>query len=195
MPLRQAIAAEIRGLFAQPDGRPSIIPAPQDQRWLPAGSVAFDVHADVTAMMAGGVSALLLQMLHPVALAGVWDHSDFRRDMSGRLRRTAAFIAATTYASRADAEAAIARVRRIHGLVAGVLPDGRLYRADDPRVLAFVGITEALAFLKAHLVYRDPLLPWARPRCPAPGGTRRRGWQRPGRRCGRMPERPRFVGC
>lgn len=162
MTLRQAIASQVRGLFAQPDGRPSITAAPPDQRWLPAGSVAFDVHADVTAMMAGGVAALLMQMLHPAALAGVWDHSDFRRDMSGRLRRTAAFIAATTYASRADADAAIARVRRIHARVAGILPDGQGYQADDPRLLAFVGVTEALAFLKAHLVYRDPLLSAAR---------------------------------
>ncbi len=51
-------------------------------------------------MMVGGVAALLLQMLHPAVLAGVWDHSNFRTDMLGRLRRTARFIAMTTYGAR-----------------------------------------------------------------------------------------------
>ncbi|MBV8457219.1 MAG: DUF2236 domain-containing protein, partial [Acetobacteraceae bacterium] len=58
-------------------------------------SVAWRVHSDVTTMMVGGVAALLLQMLHPAVLAGVWDHSNFRTDMLGRLRRTARFIALT----------------------------------------------------------------------------------------------------
>ncbi|MCA1653450.1 MAG: DUF2236 domain-containing protein, partial [Sphingomonadales bacterium] len=71
------------------------------------GSVAWRVHGDVATMMVGGVAALLLQMLHPAALAGVLDHSDFEGDMLGRLRRTARFIAVTTYADRNAAEAMI----------------------------------------------------------------------------------------
>ena len=54
----------------------------------------------MTSMMVGGVAGLLLQMLHPAVLAGVWDHSNFRNDMHGRLRRTARFIALTTYGGR-----------------------------------------------------------------------------------------------
>lgn len=137
-------------------------PAPFDQRLLPAGSPCFEVHADVTTMMIGGIASLLVQMLHPKALAGVWDHSDFRRDMGGRLRRTAAFIAVTTFGPRDQAEAAIARVRRIHAAVEGTLPDGTPYRADEPETLAFVGAVEALAFLKAWRRYRDPFMPPAR---------------------------------
>jgi uncharacterized protein (DUF2236 family) len=68
------------------------------------------------------VSALLLQMLHPAALAGVWDHSAFRHDMLGRLRRTARFIAVTTYADRALADAAIDKVRAVHEHVAAYCP-------------------------------------------------------------------------
>jgi uncharacterized protein (DUF2236 family) len=60
-------------------------------------SVAWRVNGDVVTMMIGGVSGLLLQMLHPAVLAGVWDHSDFRSDMHGRLRRTAKFIAVTSF--------------------------------------------------------------------------------------------------
>jgi len=105
--------------------------------------------------MVGGVSALLLQMLHPAVLAGVWDHSNFRTDMLGRLRRTARFIAATTYGERAEAEAAIARVRAVHSHIGGTLPDGTPYRADDPGLLAWVHVSEAWSFLAAWQHYGD----------------------------------------
>ncbi len=120
------------------------------------GSVAWRVHGDVTGMLVGGVSGLLLQMLHPAVLAGVWDHSNFRADMHGRLRRTARFIAVTTYGGRDEAEAAIERVRRIHHRVSGVLPDGRPYAAADPELLAWVHVTEATSFLNGWLRYGEP---------------------------------------
>jgi uncharacterized protein (DUF2236 family) len=119
-------------------------------------SVTWRVHGDVTSMMVGGLCGLLLQMLHPAVLAGVWDHSAFRTDLSGRLRRTARFIATTTYSSRADAEAAMARVRRIHDHVEGVLPDGTPYRAGDPASLAWVHATETWSFLAAFVRYAEP---------------------------------------
>lgn len=157
MALRDRIAAQVRASFADPSGR-KVTPARQDARLLPPGSVAFDVHADVTTMMIGGISSLLLQMLHPKALAGVWDFSNFRDDMGGRLRRTAAFIAVTTFGEKHAAEVAIARVRSIHDRVEGLLPDGTAYRAADPGLLAFVGAVEALSFLGAWMRYRDPLM-------------------------------------
>jgi uncharacterized protein (DUF2236 family) len=159
MTLRQALASQVRAQFAEPGAtRPSVTAAPPHARLLPEGSISFDIHADVTTMMIGGISSLLLQMLHPKALAGVWDFSNFRDDMGGRLRRTAAFIAVTTYGERAQAEGAIDRVRRIHAKVGGTLPSGDAYRADDPALLAFVGVTEALSFLGAYIRYRDPLM-------------------------------------
>lgn len=121
-------------------------------------SVAWRVHGDVATMMMGGVGALLLQMLHPAALAGVWDYSDFRKDMSGRLRRTAQFVGGTTYGSAERATGLIARVRSIHASVAGELPDGTTYRASDPRLLTFVHSAESLCFLDAFRRYRDPLM-------------------------------------
>lgn len=107
-------------------------------------------------MMVGGVAALLWQMLHPKALAGVWDHSDFRRNMHGRLRNTARFIAVTTYGARAEAEAAIARVRRIHDAVTGTLPDGTAYDANDPRLLAFVHLAGSAMFLAGYRRFAEP---------------------------------------
>ena len=119
-------------------------------------SMVWRVHGDVTTMMVGGVAALLLQMLHPAVLAGVWDHSSFRGDMLGRLRRTARFIAVTTYAAADEAGAAIGKVRDVHGRVRGTLPDGTPYAADDPRLLAWVHVTEAVSFLDAWRRYGEP---------------------------------------
>jgi uncharacterized protein (DUF2236 family) len=122
------------------------------------GSVIWRVHGDVTTMMVGGIAALLLQMLHPSVLAGVWDHSDFRHDMLGRLRRTARFIALTTYGSRDEADAAIERVRLVHERVRGSLPSGQAYGANDPHLLAWVHVTEATSFLDAWIRYGEPAM-------------------------------------
>ncbi len=113
------------------------------------------VHADFVSMMVGGMRALMLQALHPRALAGVWDHSDFRRDLSGRLSRTAFFIAATTYGGRAMAEGAIARVRAIHSAVQGVDESGLPYSADEPELLEWVHLTECWSFLTAYLRFAE----------------------------------------
>jgi uncharacterized protein (DUF2236 family) len=121
-------------------------------------SVCWKVHADFTSMMTGGISALLLQALHPLALAGVWDHSRFRTDILGRLRRTATFIAGTTFGNRHDALALIERVRRIHLGVSGLAPDGRPYRASDPALLTWVHVAEVSSFMTAHLRYVNPRL-------------------------------------
>jgi uncharacterized protein (DUF2236 family) len=110
-------------------------------------------------MMVGGISALLLQALHPLALAGVWDHSNFRQDLLGRLRRTGQFISATTFGSRADADRLIERVQRIHAGVTGTAPDGRPYAASDPDLLTWVHVAEVSSFLKSHLRYLNPALP------------------------------------
>jgi len=118
--------------------------------------VIWRVHGDVTSMMTGGISALLLQMLHPQALAGVWDHSDVHEDMIGRLRRTARFIAVTTYGDRDAADSAIAKVRRIHEQVSGNLPDGTRYRAEDPHLLAWVHVAGAMMFLEGWRRYGEP---------------------------------------
>ncbi|WP_252106759.1 MULTISPECIES: oxygenase MpaB family protein [unclassified Halomonas] len=125
---------------------------------FPEGGLVRRIHGDFTPMMCGGISALLLQMLHPLALAGVWDHSNFRHDMVGRLRRTSDFIATTSFADFAQAEEAIARVRRVHAKVRGHAADGRAYAADDPDLLTWVHVAEMSRFMAAHLVYRNPSL-------------------------------------
>lgn len=158
--MRQAIGERVRGMvgsheldLSRPEG---------DAGLFGPGSATWAVHGDFTSMMIGGVCSLLVQMLHPGALAGVWDHSDFRRNMTGRLKGTAQFISITTYGSTEAADRVIARVRSIHDRVTGTLPDGTPYAANDPDLLAWVHAAEVDSFLRAHLRYRDPAMPVAR---------------------------------
>ncbi|MEN4905826.1 oxygenase MpaB family protein [Rahnella bonaserana] len=121
-------------------------------------SITWRIHGDFSSMLCGGVSALLLQMLHPLALAGVWDHSSFREDMLGRLRRTSQFISATTFAPVNDANALIEKVKSIHLRVTGTDAYGTPYAASDPDLLVWVHVAEAYSFLQSHLRYRNPAL-------------------------------------
>ena len=126
-------------------------------RWFEAGSPITRVHGDA-AMFVGGLRALLLQTLHPVAMRAVSEHSGFRGDMWGRLHRTSTFLAVTTFGTADDAQQAVDAVRRIHERVSGTMPDGAPYAASDPHLLAWVHAAEADSFLRAHQVYgRRPL--------------------------------------
>jgi uncharacterized protein (DUF2236 family) len=154
-PVKAALVREVVALFNDRSRGEAPVVRQPDGLFGPQ-AVAWRVHGDVTSMLVGGVTGLLLQMLHPAVLAGVWDHSNFRADMHGRLRRTARFIALTTYGSRGEAEASIERVRRIHARVTGTLPDGAPYAASDPRLLAWVHVTEASSFLAAWRRYAEP---------------------------------------
>ncbi|WP_433885352.1 oxygenase MpaB family protein [Pseudomonas vranovensis] len=122
-------------------------------------SLSWRVHGDFPSMLIGGISALLLQLLHPLALAGVWDHSNFRQDLLGRLRRTSQFISGTTFGSSRDANWLIEKVRTIHLQVVGSAADGRPYAASDPDLLTWVHVAEVSSFLAAHMRYRNPQMP------------------------------------
>ncbi|GAA1978887.1 oxygenase MpaB family protein [Isoptericola halotolerans] len=141
---------------AGPDGhaardRIHLTPGP---RWFAPGSPMRRVHADA-ATFVGGLRALLLQSLHPLAMAGVAGHSGYRGDPWGRLARTSTFLATTTFAPAADAQEIVDRVRAVHERVRGRAPDGRPYRASDPHLLTWVHVAEADSFLAAHQRYGE----------------------------------------
>jgi uncharacterized protein (DUF2236 family) len=154
-PVRRAMVRQVRKTFYDRSRGEPLVPA-SDHALFPRHSVIWRVHGDVTTMIVGGIAALLTQMLHPQALGGVWDHSDVHEDMIGRLRRTARFIAVTTYGEREAADQAIAKVKQIHAQVSGSLPDGTAYRADDPHLLAWVHVAGALMFLEGWRRYGEP---------------------------------------
>jgi uncharacterized protein (DUF2236 family) len=109
--------------------------------------VARVVHRELPSMLVGGLGSLFFQMLHPLAMAGVADHSRYQEDPLGRLLSTANFISATTFGSRDSAQAAIERVLTVHQFVHGVADDGRPYDANDPHLLLWVHCAEIYMFL------------------------------------------------
>ena len=157
-PLRRRIETQLMSLTGLALGQLDLENPKGDPGLFGPNSVCWQVHGDFPSMLVGGISALLLQALHPLALAGVWDHSNFREDMLGRLRRTSQFISGTTFGSTRDADWLIERVRTIHLQVVGNAPDGRPYAASDPDLLTWVHVAEVRSFLAAHLRYRNPHL-------------------------------------
>ena len=110
-------------------------------------SVTWRVHADPSMALAG-LRALLLQAVHPLAMSGVAQHSDFREDPWGRLFRTAEYVGVTTYGTTEQARRAGAKVRGIHRRLAGIEPEsGTAYRVDDPELLRWVHCVEVESFL------------------------------------------------
>jgi uncharacterized protein (DUF2236 family) len=154
-PIRHALVKQVRATFNDQSKGERPVPS-SDNALFPPGSVIRRVHGDVTSMMVGGLAALLTQMLHPKALGGVWDHSDVAGDQLGRLRRTARFIAVTTFGHRDNAMQAIAKVKAIHEQVSGTLPDGSEYRATDSWLLAWVHVAGAINFLDGWRRYAEP---------------------------------------
>jgi uncharacterized protein (DUF2236 family) len=122
---------------------------PGDPGLFGPGSATWRVHADPS-MLIGGLTALMLQTLHPLAIAGVEEHSSYRDDPLGRLSRTGSFVTGTTYGSTEAAERLIKLVKGIHRKVRGTAPDGRPYSADDPDLITWVHCTEVASFLRAH---------------------------------------------
>ena len=156
--IRRPIERQIMSLTGLSLGKLDLENPKGDPGLFGPDSISWQVHGDFTSMLIGGISALMLQALHPLALAGVWDHSNFREDMLGRLRRTGQFISGTTFGASGDANWLIDKVRTIHLQVTGTSLDGRPYAASDPELLTWVQVAEVSNFLAAHLRYRNPHL-------------------------------------
>lgn len=148
---RDRLGRAVLALVAGPDGddahrRIFQTPGP---RWFAPGSPICRVHGDAS-MYLGGLRALLLQSLHPVAMAAVAQHSSYRTQLWARVAGTSRFVAVTTFGTTADAERAVARVRRLHHAIRGRTDDGTPYRADDPHLLEWVHAAEVDSFLTAY---------------------------------------------
>jgi uncharacterized protein (DUF2236 family) len=158
---RRQLAHALRSRVAGADARTKAerIWGAEGPRWFTPDDPIWRVHADA-AMFPGGIRALLLQSLHPLAMAGVAGHSGYQGDPWGRLQRTSEFLATTTFGTIDHAQEQIARVRSIHDRVRGKAEDGRPYSAGDPHLLAWVHACEADSFLTAYQRYAaQPLTP------------------------------------
>jgi uncharacterized protein (DUF2236 family) len=135
--------SEVISRISSPAGAPG---------WFAPGDAIWTVHGSVATFL-GGIRSLLLQALHPLALAGVNGHSNYRDDPFGRLQRTGAFIAATTFGSEALAEQTVAGIQRLHTKVQGTVADGRPYSARDPHLLEWVHVVLVDSMLTAYLEF------------------------------------------
>lgn len=153
--VRDAVRRVLTRLFGPPPFDPNRDPGdpgltgPDSPSWRVIGEPA---------AIAGGIRGLLTQVSHPLAMAGVFDHSAFREDPLGRLQRTSAYVTTSTFGSTAEAIAVAGRVRAVHPRVVGTAPDGRPYRADDPRLLVWVSIALTSSFLTAHRLWAPDVL-------------------------------------
>ncbi len=151
--LRDRVAGNVAAAFsADRMAMEQYTDPPGDPGLFGPDSVTWKVHAHASGIV-GGFSSLMLQALHPLAMAGVAEHSDYRRRPLVRLSRTASFVAGTTYASTQVAEAMIRLVNRMHAHVHGVAPDGRPYSALDPDLIRWVHVAEMVSILNAHRRY------------------------------------------
>nr|WP_321163626.1 oxygenase MpaB family protein [Microbacterium sp. Root180] len=146
----------LTALSGDPDGTPGWVrelAEGDDAGYFPEDGAAWAVHAGVGTMVAG-IRALLMQALHPGALAGVHDWSRYREDPVGRLTGTVRWVICLTYGSRAQAQRETARVGRFHERVSGTYraADGaeRAYSAADPELVEWVHLAFTDAFLSCH---------------------------------------------
>lgn len=142
------VAAQPGFDFREPAGEPAIVD-PDSMSWR--------VFRNPVTMFIGGIAAVLLELGEPRVRTGVWDHSSFRRDPAGRLRRTGMAAMVTVYGARSTVETLTAEVRLMHARIAGTTPAGVAYRADDPELLRWVQGTAAFAFMEAFRAYVRPV--------------------------------------
>ncbi|MBM9504427.1 DUF2236 domain-containing protein [Streptomyces sp. KK5PA1] len=152
--VRDRLGAQLFARVAGPGGpaRRARIHGAPGPRWFEADRPIRVVHGDAS-MFIGGLRALLLQSLHPLAMAAVAAHSGYRGDPWGRLQRTTAFLATTTFGTAEDAQHAVDQVRAVHERVRGTTAQGVPYHASDPHLLAWVHAAETDSFLRAHKRY------------------------------------------
>jgi uncharacterized protein (DUF2236 family) len=122
------------------------------------GSIAWRVLSNPASVFIGGITAVLLELAEPSVRSGVWDHTNFRTDPVGRMRRTGFAAMVITYVCTRDAEAAMSWIRHMHEGITSLTPDGQAYRANDPELLTWVHVTAAYGFLNAYLRHVNPRL-------------------------------------
>jgi len=136
--------------FSTPAGAPALL-APDSVTWR--------VMKNPIALIVGGIAAVMLELAEPRVAAGVWDHTTFRANPVGRMKRTGFAAMVTIYAPAEAACAMIAGVSRRHARIAGETADGVAYRAGDPELLDWVQATASFGFLQAYRRYARLLPP------------------------------------
>ena len=161
--LRSQVASGFRRIVSgDPTGMPEWVAQMaqgEDEGYFGPDSAVWAVHGSLPTLV-GGVRALLMQALHPGALAGVMEHSRYEADPLGRLAGTTQWLTVTSFGDRAQADRESARVRGLHRRVQGTYEvDGasRAYAASDPDLLRWVHVAFTDSFLATHLAWGGPI--------------------------------------
>jgi len=134
--------------FLEPHGEAALVGA---------DSVSWRVFKNPVTLFIGGVTAVILEFADPRVRSGVWDHSTFRVDPVGRMKRTGLAAMVTVYGAASVAERMIAGVNRMHDRISGETGAGLAYRASDPELLDWVHATASFGFLEAYSAFAAPL--------------------------------------
>ena len=156
--LQRSLEAAISALFNTEQSRAVDFGRPLNEEALVGpDSVSWRVFKNPVALFVGGVAAVILELAEPAVREGIWQHSSFRRDPMGRLRRTGLAAMVTVYGARSVAEPMIAGVVRKHAAIGGETTNGLRYSANDPRLLGWVHATAVFSFAEAYRRYVEPL--------------------------------------
>lgn len=135
-------------IYGGPPGDPGLI-GPRSMSW--------EIHGDLASLLLAGSGAILMELLHPSVMAGVFTQSSYRTDPRRRTQNTLGYVLRTTFGNTAAATALIERVKHIHSHIHGVRPDGVAYRALDPELIGWVHTCIPAAILTAYDRYARPL--------------------------------------
>ena len=156
--LRQKIRAELEEVGGRHD-EPAVYDGPAGDPGLAGGpgSLSWEINADLASIVAAGSAAIVMEVLHPSVMAGVYDQSSYRTEPLERARNTLGYVLRTTFGSTEAATALIGRVRRVHSHITGTRPDGVAYRALDPELIAWVHTCIPWAIMEAFHRFNRPL--------------------------------------
>ena len=121
------------------------------------GSLSWEINGDLASVLAAGMAAIIMEVLHPSVMSGVFEQSSYATEPLERSRNTLGYVLRTTFGSTESATAVIARVKKVHSHIDGVRPDGVPYRALDPELIAWVHTCIPWAIMEAFHRYRRPL--------------------------------------
>lgn len=157
MGLRDSIVGQITALVGPLDEPELYGGEPGDPGLCGPGSMSWEIHSDMGSIAMAGLGAIVMEILHPLVMAGVHDQSTYRTQPERRARNTMGYVVITTFGNTEAATRTIERVKKIHGRVNGTAPDGRPYEALDPTLIAWVHTAIPWAIMEMYDRHNRPL--------------------------------------